>query len=86
MNHRLLSYRWLAVAAMAAAVSVPAAAQSKWTLGTPKQEWAITSGVPTASAARSMAVSDGKIYTLSNGSAATMYYTDLNSKNSPRSP
>lgn len=73
--------RRLTVSLLATAALIPISSEgADYTLVAPKMEWKITSGVPDGAAARSMAVSNGKIYTLAHGNPGTMYYTDLSSK------
>ncbi len=64
-----------------AATLIPISSKgADYKLGTPEKVWEITAGVPNGEKARSMAVSDGKIYALAHGNPGTMYYTDLQSK------
>lgn len=74
--------RRLTVSLLVAAALTPISSKGAdyYTLGTPEKVWEITAGVPDKTVTRSMAVSDGKIYTLANANAGTMYYTDLSSK------
>lgn len=73
--------RRLTVSLLVAATLIPISSKGAgYTLGAPEKVWEITSGVPDGAAARSMAVSAGKIYTLAHANPGTMYYTDLSSK------